>query len=60
MIINSNISALTSGIALKRATIAAATASERIATGLRVNSAKDDPAGLGQANRLKAQIGSYS
>jgi flagellin len=60
MIINSNIPALTSGIALKRASIAAATASERIASGLRINSAKDDPAGLGQANRLKAQIASYS
>ncbi|MGA1296601.1 MAG: hypothetical protein ACO3X1_14935, partial [Burkholderiaceae bacterium] len=60
MIINSNIPALTSGLALQRANIAANTASERIATGLRINSSKDDAAGLAQANRLKAQIASYS
>ena len=60
MIINSNISALTSAFALRQATIASTTASERIASGLRINSAKDDPAGIGQANRLKAQIASYA
>ena len=60
MIVNTNIPALTSALALKQANIDATTASERIASGLRINSAKDDPAGIGQANRLKAQIASYA
>jgi hypothetical protein len=51
---------LTGAFALRQATIASTTASERIASGLRINSAKDDPAGIGQANRLKAQIASYA
>jgi flagellin len=60
VIVNTNIPALTSALALKQANIDATTASERIASGLRINSAKDDPAGIGQANRLKAQIASYA
>lgn len=60
MIVNTNIPALTSALALKQANNDATTASERIASGLRINSAKDDPAGIGQANRLKAQIASYA
>jgi len=34
-------------------------ASERLATGLKVNRAGDDPAGIGKANLLKAELGSY-
>jgi len=34
-------------------------ASERIATGLRVNRAADDPGALSQANKLKAEISSF-
>lgn len=34
-------------------------ASERLATGLRINKAGDDPAGFGKASALKAQIGSF-
>ena len=34
-------------------------ASERLATGLRINKAGDDPAGFGKASSLKAQIGSF-
>jgi flagellin len=60
VIVNTNIPALTSALALKQANNDATTASERIASGLRINSAKDDPAGIGQANRLKAQIASYA
>lgn len=33
--------------------------SQQIASGKRINSAKDDPAGLFQANALRSQIGSY-
>jgi flagellin len=32
---------------------------ERLATGLRINQAADDPAGYGKASKLKAEIGSY-
>lgn len=34
-------------------------ASERLATGLRINRASDDPAGFGKAAVLKAEIGSF-
>jgi flagellin len=34
-------------------------ASERLATGLRINKAGDDPAGFGKASALRAEIGSY-
>jgi flagellin len=34
--------------------------SERLATGQKVNRAGDDPAGIGKANLLKAELGSYS
>jgi flagellin len=33
---------------------------ERLSTGLRINQAGDDPAGLGKASLLKAEIGSYN
>ena len=46
--------------AIHSADAAVATSSERISTGLRVNSAADDPAGLVQANRLKTQIHSMT
>jgi flagellin len=35
-------------------------ASERLATGLRINKAGDDPAGFGKASALKAQIASFA
>ena len=60
MIVNTNINALIAGNALYAASAAVAKSSERISTGLRVNSAKDDPAGLGMANRFKAQVAAYS
>lgn len=37
-----------------------ARSSERLATGQRINRASDDPAGIGKANILKAELGSYS
>jgi flagellin len=54
------ISALIAGNALNSANAAAAKASERISTTLRINSAADDPAGLAMANRLKSDISSYN
>ena len=52
--------ALSSAIALNNATRDAAQATERISTTLRINNAKDDPAGLMLANRLKAQVLSHA
>ena len=60
MIINTNMDAINAALAYSDATSAAATASQRISTQLRINSAKDDPAGLGMANRLSANISSYA
>lgn len=60
MHISTNPSALTAVRAMHTANAAFEKASERISSGLRVNSASDDPAGLGLANRLKIQAGSFS
>ncbi|MEY3979441.1 MAG: hypothetical protein RLZZ375_870 [Pseudomonadota bacterium] len=51
--------ALSSALALTNATRDAAQATERVSTTLRINNAKDDPAGLMVANRLKAQVSSH-
>ena len=58
--LNTNLEALKAGQALQTATARYTQAAERISTGLRVNSAKDDPSALGMANRLKAQLGGFS
>ena len=60
MQIASNTTALMAAAALNSANTQVAKASERISTGLRINRAADDPAGLGMANRLKTQVASYS
>lgn len=44
---------------LKSANADAAKASQRIATGLKVVRASDDPAGVGKAAQLKAEVASY-
>lgn len=54
-----NIASLHAQLYLYNATTMADTAMKRLATGLRINSAKDDPAGLQIANRLTAQINGY-
>jgi flagellin len=46
--------------ALNVATADAAQASERISTGLKINRASDDPAGMIRANQLSVEIGSYT
>lgn len=60
MYINTNMDALIAANAYADASAAVASASERISTQLRINSAKDDPAALGIANRLSANIASYA
>ena len=60
MIVNTNIDAINAALAYQDAITAATTASQRISTQLRINSPKDDPAGLGIANRLSANIASYA
>lgn len=44
---------------LKSANADASRASERLATGLRINRAGDDPAGLAKATALKAEVASF-
>ena len=60
MYTNTNISALIASNAYSTAATAYAKASERISTQLQINSAKDDPAGLGIANSFAAKIASYA
>ena len=54
--VNSNISALNAARHLANATGSLDTAFKRLASGLRINSAKDDAAGLQISDRLTAQI----
>jgi len=57
------VDAKTSLIALQGMKVASrdiAQASERLVTGKRINRASDDPAGLAQAVRLQAEIGSFN
>jgi flagellin len=58
--LSTNINAMVAANAYATASKAYAQASERISTTLAINSAKDDPVGLGIANRWKAQIASYT
>ena len=61
MYINSaSSSALYAAYAIKTADVAVNRASERLSTGLRINSAADDPSGLAIANNFKKYIGSYN
>lgn len=54
--VNTNISSLTAQRNLATSQKEAATAMQRLSSGLRINSAKDDAAGLAIASRLTAQI----
>ena len=54
--VQSNVSALSSQNNLTRSTSALNTSLERLSSGLRINSAKDDAAGLQISNRLTTQI----
>ncbi|MGK2940749.1 MAG: flagellin [Immundisolibacter sp.] len=55
-IINSNINALTAQRNLNRSEGDLATSLQRLSSGLRINSAKDDAAGLSISDRMTAQI----
>lgn len=56
MRINTNISSLTGGHSLTRTNNALGTNFHRLSTGLRINRAADDSAGLGVSESLRAQI----
>lgn len=55
LVINTNIASLTAQRNLTESQSVSATAMERLSSGLRINSAKDDAAGLAIANRFSAQ-----
>lgn len=54
--VNTNVSSLNAQRKLANSTLALNTSYQRLASGLRINSAKDDAAGLMISNRLTAQI----
>lgn len=56
MVINTNISSMNAQRQLTSSNRALSTTMERLSSGLRVNSAKDDAAGLAIANRMNSQI----
>ena len=55
-VINTNISALAAQSSLRRSAIDSSTSMERLSTGIRINSAKDDAAGLAITTRMTANI----
>ncbi|MBE0468770.1 MAG: flagellin FliC [Methyloprofundus sp.] len=56
MVINTNVASINSQRQLTNSNNALATSMERLSSGLRVNSAKDDAAGLAIGNRMDSQI----
>lgn len=56
MVINTNISSINSQRKLHETSSTLTTSMERLSSGLRVNSAKDDAAGLAISNRMTSQI----
>ena len=57
--VNTNTPSLTAQSALNKATSKMNTAMERMSTGYRINSSKDDAAGLAVSNKLEYQISSF-
>ena len=55
-VINTNVSALFAGAALNKSALALQTAQQRLSSGLRINSAKDDATGLVTATNYDTQI----
>jgi len=55
-VINTNVAALFAGAALNKSAIALQTAQQRLSSGLRINSAHDDPTGLGIATTYDSQV----
>ena len=59
-VINTNIKSLTAQTSLGNANAMQAKAMQRLSTGLRINGAADDAAGLAIANRMTSQINGYA
>ncbi|RDE05893.1 flagellin protein FlaA [Sphingomonas aracearum] len=59
-VINTNVSALKAATASSSASKSLSTAMERLSTGKRINSAKDDAAGLAIASRMSSQVKSMA
>jgi flagellin len=59
-VINTNVKALVSQESMRSNNLKLSTAMERLSTGLRINSAKDDAAGLAISNRMTAQIRGFA
>jgi len=57
MVINTNISSINTQRQLTKSNNSLETSTQRLASGMRVNSAKDDAAGLAIANKMTSQIG---
>jgi flagellin len=55
-VINTNVASLFAGAALNKSAIALQTAQQRLSSGLRINSSKDDATGLGIATTYDSQI----
>lgn len=55
-VINTNVASLFAGAALNKSAIALQTAQQRLSSGLRINSAKDDASGLATATSYDTQI----
>ena len=55
-VINTNVSALFASVALNRSAEGLQTAQQRLSSGLRINSAKDDPTGMATAASYDSQI----
>ena len=56
-VINTNVAALFAGAALNKSANALQTAQQRLSSGLRINSAKDDAAGLAISERFTTPAG---
>ena len=59
-VINTNVKALAAQGSLSNVNKTLQTSMERLSTGLRINSAKDDAAGLAITNRMTSQIRGYA
>lgn len=55
-VINTNVKALVAQESMRSSNLKLSNAMERLSTGLRINSAKDDAAGLAITNRMSAQV----
>jgi flagellin len=59
-VINTNVASLTAQRTLAKSSLEMATALQRLSSGLRINSSKDDAAGLALTERLTSQVRGYN